>query len=59
MGVIDSDATPRGCWAHFSAIVIDGYKELAPSGSVTFTFEQVEQDGYRYRAVTVWPSSTP
>lgn len=32
-----------------------GYKNLTPSQEVQFTFEAVEQDGYRFRAVEVWP----
>ncbi len=55
-GVIDSSATPGGCWTHYSAIQMAGYKELTVSQSVRFTFEAVDQDGYHFRAVDVWPS---
>jgi CspA family cold shock protein len=52
--VIDSDSTPGGCWAHFSSIATDGYRELSPGDSVTFDFERADQDGWAYRSVTVW-----
>lgn len=54
-GVIDSADTPGGCWVHFSSVVMDGYRALVPSDSVTFVFESGEQDGYAYRALQVWP----
>jgi cold shock protein len=53
-GVIDSAATPGGCWAHFSAVLGSGYRTLEAGGAVTFTFEAAEQDGYPFRAVEVW-----
>ena len=28
-GVIDSDQTPGGCWAHFSDVEMDGYRRTA------------------------------
>ena len=54
-GVIDSGDTPGGCWAHFSAIVSQGYRSLRPGGQVAFTYETPGQDGFDYRAVQVWP----
>jgi cold shock protein len=54
-GVIDSPATPEGCWVHFSNIVSDGQGSLTRGDHVTFTFEAVHQDGFDYRAVLVWP----
>jgi cold shock protein len=54
-GVLDSTATPGGCWAHFSSVEAVGYVELAPGAAVTFTFEPARQDGYEYRAQQVWP----
>jgi CspA family cold shock protein len=54
-GVITSAATPTGCWAHFSSIDVPGYRELRPGGSVTFDYEAADQDGYRFRALRVWP----
>lgn len=56
-GVIDSAETPGGCWAHFSAIVMDGYRSLETGQRVSFTFEPASQDGYSYRAITVWPEN--
>ena len=55
-GVIDSDATPGGCWAHFSPVLVAGYKSLRTGQDVTFTFEAAERDGYAFRAVAVWPT---
>ena len=53
-GVIDSAATPGGCWTHFSAVLVPGYRTLDAGGAVTFTFEAAEQDGYSFRAIEVW-----
>lgn len=59
-GVIDSPNTPGGCWTHFSAVRVAGYRALAPNSKVLFEFEPANQDGYRFRAVAVWPpGSTP
>jgi cold shock protein len=54
-GVLDSADTPGGCWAHFSAIVMDGFRALVSGDPVVFVFEAGRQDGYSYRAVQVWP----
>jgi CspA family cold shock protein len=55
-GVLDSAATPGGCWTHFSAVLVAGYRVLDTGGAVDFTFEAAEQDGYAFRAVEVWPA---
>jgi CspA family cold shock protein len=55
-GVLDSEATPGGCWAHFSSIRMSGYKQLREGQPVTFDFGAPGQDGYDFRAVDVWPS---
>jgi tRNA(adenine34) deaminase len=54
-GVLDGPGVPGGCWAHFSAIVADGYRQLSPGQTVSFRFEPGPQDGFAYRAVKVWP----
>lgn len=53
-GVIDSPATPGGCWTHFSAVLGSGYRTFEAGAAVEFTFEVAEQDGYSFRAVVVW-----
>lgn len=53
-GVLTADTFPHNVWAHFSAIQADGFRELTAGEAVTFTAEQAEQDGYRWRAVRVW-----
>lgn len=53
-GVVDSDATPGGCWAHFSSVLMSGYRVLRPGQAVSFEFAAGWQDGYDYRAVAVW-----
>lgn len=53
-GVIDSDATPGGCWAGFGSVLMSGYRSLAAGQPVSFEFEAGRQDGYDYRAVAVW-----
>lgn len=52
-GVIDSPKVPGGCWVHFSAIEVDGYRELCQGQRVVFEAELADQDGYAYRAVRV------
>ena len=53
-GVIDSDATPDGCWASFSSVLTSGFRSLSPGQPVSFEFETGGQDGFHYRAVAVW-----
>jgi len=56
-GVIDSLATPGGCWIHYSMIEVPGRKTLSAGQRVRFTFEgHVKQDGFRFRAIRVQPS---
>ncbi len=31
-GVIESPATPDGCWVHLSAVLVDGFRELRGPG---------------------------
>jgi CspA family cold shock protein len=56
-GVLDSAATPGGCWAHFSALAIgNGYRSASAGDVVVLEFEDAGQDGYAYRAVRFWPA---
>lgn len=55
-GVIDSEVTPGGCWAHFSSVLVAGYSTLATGQEVAFNFEAAEQDGYSFRAKELWPA---
>jgi CspA family cold shock protein len=55
-GVLDSVATPGGCWAHGSAVLVPGHRVLEHGRAVEFTFEVADQDGYALRAVAVWPA---
>ncbi len=56
-GVIDTPQTPGGCWTHFSAVAVDGYKALVAGQKVLVEWEAVgDQDGYQFRAVRVTPS---
>ncbi|MFJ5535213.1 cold-shock protein [Streptomyces sp. NPDC093261] len=56
-GVIDSEETPGGCWASFSAIEMPGFRSLTAGDSVTLEWEAVEdQDGFKYVALRVIPS---
>jgi cold shock protein len=63
-GVIDGPDVPGGCWVHFSAIAMAGYRELAQGEQVSFRAEAANQDGFSFRAVKVWrgdvePSDLP
>ncbi|SFG92454.1 cold-shock protein [Streptomyces mirabilis] len=52
-GVLDSDETPGGCWAHFSVIEMPGFRFLTPGRKVIMEWEEGEQDGYQYRATRI------
>ncbi|BFU44702.1 cold shock domain-containing protein [Krasilnikovia sp. MM14-A1004] len=54
-GVIESNDTPGGCWAHFSAAAVPGYVSFAAGQAVEVDWEQPGQDGFPYRAVRFWP----
>jgi CspA family cold shock protein len=47
-GVIDGPDVPGGCWVHFSAIAVDGYRALARGQQVSFRAEAAHQDGYAF-----------
>ncbi|NKY00942.1 cold shock domain-containing protein [Gordonia polyisoprenivorans] len=49
-GVLDSEATPGGAWAHFSEVVGDGFRSLTPGQEVEFEYEERAVDEYPYRA---------
>lgn len=55
-GVIDGPETPGGCWTHFGAVAVVGYKSLEPGQTVNLEWEVSDQDGFSYRAVWTWPS---
>lgn len=55
-GVLNSERTPGGCWAHFSVLAVHGHQALVPGQAVELEWERAEQDGYSYRAVRVWPA---
>ncbi|BBF99479.1 MULTISPECIES: cold shock domain-containing protein [Pseudonocardia] len=54
-GVIDSPATPGGCWAHYSDVAVPGLRALHRGRPVELEWEPVEQDGFGFRAVRVRP----
>ena len=58
-GVLESDATPGGCWTHFSVLDFDGYRSLSPRQQVQLVAESPGQDGYPWRAVRVVVDSKP
>lgn len=51
-GVIESVATPKGCWVHFSSLR-DAHS-LHTGQPVWFICEQAMQDGFETRATHVW-----
>jgi CspA family cold shock protein len=53
-GVIDAPDVPGGCWVHFSAIAMEGFRHLLPGQRVWFRAEAASQDGFAFRAVKVW-----
>lgn len=58
-GVIDSDATPGGCWAHFSVIEMPGYRSLAVGDRVELDVEAASYEGYDFMATRVRPDGAP
>ncbi|MGW1529923.1 cold-shock protein [Streptomyces sp. NPDC002159] len=52
-GVLDSSETPGGCWAHFSAVEMPGFRSLVAGQKVTLEWESGEQDGFQHRAVRI------
>jgi cold shock protein len=54
-GVLASEHTPGGCWCHFSALAMEGFRTLSPGTNVEFLYEVAEQDEYSFRAVEAWP----
>jgi cold shock protein len=54
--VIESGETPGGCWAHFSSVLVPGFRALPVGQPVNVEYESAEQDGYSFRAVEVWPA---
>ncbi|UWZ40222.1 cold shock domain-containing protein [Dactylosporangium roseum] len=54
-GVLDSPETPGGCWTHFSAVAMEGFRSLEPGQSVRLEWESPGQDGYAFRATHVVP----
>jgi CspA family cold shock protein len=58
-GVVDSAETPGGCWTHYSAVAVTGYRSLSPGQEVELEYEQADQDGYAFRAVRAWPQGQP
>lgn len=57
-GVVDSQETPGGCWAHYSGVRQRGHRALRPGRRVHLEWEAAEQDGYRFRAVALWPEGS-
>lgn len=53
LGVVGSDATPGGCWFHFSVVAPSLLPAIAGGMRVEFTYEQPGQDGSAYRATSV------
>ena len=54
-GALASPAIEGEVWAHFSNLVMDGYKTLRAGQRVSFTYETPGQDGYPHRAISVRP----
>lgn len=55
-GVIESAATPGGCWLHVSMWRGREFGRVGVGGAVEFTYEAAPQTPYRYRAVEAWPA---
>lgn len=58
-GVLDSDETPGGCWAHFSSLSMSGYRRASTGDRVSFTHSRIAQDGFEYVAQEVKIDGVP
>lgn len=58
-GVLDSPATPGGCWTHCSALDMDGHATARAGQSARLIAEQAQQDGFGWRAVKVVLDGVP
>jgi CspA family cold shock protein len=58
-GELNAPEVPGGCFVHYSNVQMDGYRALRAGQQVRFSFEEPGflQDGYRFRAINVWPSN--
>ncbi|MEU3446126.1 cold shock domain-containing protein [Streptomyces thermolilacinus] len=56
-GVLDCSETPGGCFGHYSAIRMSGFRTLTPGQRVELTWEApgFRQDGYDFRALSIVP----
>jgi len=54
-GILESEDTIGGVWAHFGEILGNGFRTLVPGQSVEFDVENQCQDGYDYRASNIRP----
>ncbi|HKN56047.1 MAG TPA: cold shock domain-containing protein [Amycolatopsis sp.] len=54
-GAIDSPDLPAGldAWVHFSVIESTGFSDLEAGDQVEFTYEEAQQDSFRFRATHV------
>ncbi|GGJ92889.1 hypothetical protein GCM10011583_25380 [Streptomyces camponoticapitis] len=57
-GVLDAANLREDVWAHFSAVAGEDCVEPTVGQAVTFSVEESERNGYRRRAVAVWPEGT-
>jgi CspA family cold shock protein len=58
-GVLDAPEVPGGCWTHYSAVEMSGYRRLRVGEVVDVVVEQADQDGFAYRAVRCRPADRP
>lgn len=58
-GVLDSEATPGGCWAHFSHLDMEGFRSAVPGQVVDFSYVPGAQDGFDFRAEHVRLDGVP
>src|SRR4051812_32542200 len=52
-GVVEGADVPGGCWVHFSAVDVPGYRTLQPGQAVVVDWEERDQDGFAYTATRV------
>ncbi len=58
-GIIDSEATPGGCWVSAAALDHGMPVELARGDAVWFAFIPAEQDGLAFRATQAFTVREP
>lgn len=51
--IASAQTAPFDIWCHFSALEMNGFKELVAGQHVVVEYERADQDSFKYRAISV------